>query len=125
MAGSVLEISSSPEPPSTASKASASTYRKRPRTETDTEPCKACDGSRRVERKAKKTKKELEPSRWPWINSRKPELQFKKTKIEFYNCGGIVLKATGKTLEARLDKLEAWLAECKGDETRHPDYGKY
>ncbi|KAK1231754.1 hypothetical protein PQX77_005120 [Marasmius sp. AFHP31] len=125
MSGSALEISSSPEPPSTVSKASTSTGRKRPRIETNTEPCKACDGSGRVEKKAKKTKEEPESSRWPWINSRKPELQFKNTKIEFYNCGGIVFKATGKTLEARLDKLEAWLAECKGDETRHPGYGKY
>ncbi|KAL0566141.1 hypothetical protein V5O48_015875 [Marasmius crinis-equi] len=126
MAGSVIEIPSSPEPSSPASTSKTSSSRKRPRTaETNTEACKACDGSGRVSKKAKKGKKESEPSRWPWINKCKPELRFKNTKLEFYNCGGRVFSATGKTMEDRLDKLEKWLAECEGDETTHPEYGSY
>ncbi|KAK7464412.1 hypothetical protein VKT23_006579 [Stygiomarasmius scandens] len=126
MANSVIELSDSPGPTSIASKASSST-RKRPRADdsSNTEACQACEGTGRVAKKAKKGKKEPEPSKWPWINMRKPELQFKNTKIEFYNCGGIVFKATGKTLEDRLDKLEKWLAECEGDETAHPQYGRF
>ena len=42
--------------------------------------------------------------------------------IEAYNCGGAFWKATGKTIADRLDKMERFLAECEGDETRHPRY---
>jgi len=75
MANSVIELSDSPEPTSTASKASSST-RKRLRADdsSNTEACQACEGTGRVAKKAKKGKKEPEPSRWPWINMRKPDL---------------------------------------------------
>jgi hypothetical protein len=49
--------------------------------------------------------------------------QFKGTRVECYNCGGIFFKATGKGIADRLDKVEKFLAECEGDETRHPSYG--
>ena len=51
-----------------------------------------------------------------------PSRRFKGTKIEAYNCGGAFWKATGKTIADRLDKIERFLAECEGDETRHPRY---
>ncbi|KZV75839.1 hypothetical protein PENSPDRAFT_646881 [Peniophora sp. CONT] len=63
--------------------------------------------------------------RWHWLDLRRPEVRFKGTKIECYNCGGIVFRATGKTVADRLDKLEQFFAECKGDETNHRDYGNY
>jgi hypothetical protein len=49
--------------------------------------------------------------------------QFKGTRVECYNCGGIFFKATGKGIADRLDKVEKFLAECEGDETAHPSYG--
>ncbi|KAL1695243.1 hypothetical protein GGG16DRAFT_45644 [Schizophyllum commune] len=74
--------------------------------------------AKRVTRK----KGEPEDTRWQWIDRRRPEMRFKGTKIEAYNCGGGFWKATGKTIAERLDKMERFLAECEGDETRHPRY---
>lgn len=51
--------------------------------------------------------------------------RFKGTKIWASNCGGDFFEATGKTMAIRLDKLEKFLTECDGDETRHPSYGRY
>ncbi|KAL1667319.1 hypothetical protein GGF50DRAFT_48870 [Schizophyllum commune] len=76
--------------------------------------------AKRVTRK----KGEPEDTRWQWIDRRKPEMRFKGTKIEAYNCGGAFWKATGKTIAERLDKMERFLAECEGDETRHPRYSE-
>ncbi len=78
--------------------------------------------------------------RWKWINRCKPEMyvafllpahyhnahcisDMKGTKIEASNCGGTYFKTTAKTLEMRLDKLEAFFNECDGDESGHPHYG--
>ncbi|KAJ7193905.1 hypothetical protein GGX14DRAFT_587226 [Mycena pura] len=61
--------------------------------------------------------------RWKWINLCKPEMEFKGTKIEVFNCGGTFFKVTAKTLEMRLDKLEMFYNQCNGDETRHANYG--
>ncbi|KAI5888279.1 uncharacterized protein SCHCODRAFT_02587196 [Schizophyllum commune H4-8] len=69
-----------------------------------------------------KKKGEPEDTRWQWIDNRRPEMRFKGTKIEAYNCGGAYWKATGKTIADRLDKMERFLAECEGDETCHPRY---
>jgi hypothetical protein len=33
-------------------------------------------------------------------------------------------KATGKTIADRLDKVEKFFEECKGDETRNESYGR-
>ncbi|TRM59515.1 hypothetical protein BD626DRAFT_550131 [Schizophyllum amplum] len=66
-----------------------------------------------------KKKGEPEDTRWQWIDKRRPEMRFKGTKIEAYNCGGAFWKATGKTVADRLDKMESFFAECKGDEAMH------
>ncbi|KAL1679625.1 hypothetical protein EV122DRAFT_277015 [Schizophyllum commune] len=71
-----------------------------------------------------KKKGEPEDTRWQWIDKRRPEMRFKGTKIEAYNCGGAYWKATGKTMADRLDKMERFLAECEGDETCHPRYAE-
>ncbi|KAL1703285.1 hypothetical protein EV121DRAFT_281258 [Schizophyllum commune] len=71
-----------------------------------------------------KKKGEPEDARWQWIDRRRPEMRFKGTKIEAYNCGGAYWKATGKTMADRLDKMERFLAECEGDETCHPRYAE-
>ncbi|KAL1731791.1 hypothetical protein EV714DRAFT_235871 [Schizophyllum commune] len=71
-----------------------------------------------------KKKGEPEDARWQWIDKRRPEMRFKGTKIEAYNCGGAYWKATGKTMADRLDKMERFLAECEGDETCHPRYAE-
>lgn len=49
--------------------------------------------------------------------------QLRGTKLEAYNCGGCYFRASGRTIADRLDKVEAFLAECDGDESRHPSYG--
>ncbi|KAL8292584.1 hypothetical protein RQP46_001196 [Phenoliferia psychrophenolica] len=62
-------------------------------------------------KKAPKPKPVKAPSRWPLIDARRPELEFKGTKIMAANCGGYYFKANGKTMEERLDKLEAWFED--------------
>ncbi|KIM35929.1 hypothetical protein M413DRAFT_449558 [Hebeloma cylindrosporum] len=82
-----------------------------------------------VTTKAKKAKNataeepKVPAERWKWINLSKPEIKFKGTKIEAFNCGGTFFKTTAKTLEMRLDKLQVFYSECQGDETRHSHYG--
>ena len=89
----------------------------------------------------KARKEDAEADRWNWINKCKPDMYavplvlvlhgtltpntrvLKGTSIEAYNCGGRYFRATGKTIEDRLDKMEKFLNECEGDETCHPTYG--
>jgi hypothetical protein len=73
--------------------------------------------------RVKARKEDAEADRWSWINKCRPDMLFKGTSIEAYNCGGRYFQATGKTIEDRLDKMEKFLDECKGDETSHPSYG--
>ncbi|KZV95234.1 hypothetical protein EXIGLDRAFT_739760 [Exidia glandulosa HHB12029] len=61
--------------------------------------------------------------RWKWIDSTRPEIEFKGTKILAHNCGGTFFSSSAKAIADRLDKLEGFLDECEGDETRHPTYG--
>ncbi|KAL1744591.1 hypothetical protein HDZ31DRAFT_63963 [Schizophyllum fasciatum] len=84
-------------------------------------PCYGSPESYKPKRVTKK-KGEPEETRWQWIDKRRPEMRFKGTKIEAYNCGGAFWKATGKTIADRLDKMEHFLAECEGDERCHPRY---
>ncbi|KAF9029402.1 hypothetical protein BDZ89DRAFT_986009 [Hymenopellis radicata] len=75
--------------------------------------------------KVKARKEDAEVDRWTWVNKCRPEIRMKRTAIEAYNCGGCYFRATGKTIEDRLDKMEKFFNECAGDETRHPSYGSF
>ncbi|KAF8907440.1 hypothetical protein CPB85DRAFT_1551975 [Mucidula mucida] len=72
-----------------------------------------------------KVKARKEDDRWSWVNRCRPEIRLKRTAIEAYNCGGCYFRATGKTIEDRLDKMEKFLSECGGDETRHSSHGSF
>ncbi|KAL1714201.1 hypothetical protein EV715DRAFT_210067 [Schizophyllum commune] len=77
------------------------------------------------QKKAKVEEKKDAAERWKWIDRRRPEIEMKGTSIEAFNCGGTFFKSSAKHVADRLDKLEAFLAECDGDERYHPMYGDW